>query len=299
VRLRRIFEELRRAPPAKAGDEAIASLRFRRDEDGAIAIARGEGEPLDRLGPSAADVVRIGEGIYRTIPGARARVRLLEIAREASRERVVVHVPITDEGTHPARAFIDAPRALLRRLGAAAPEPGDRFGPDGYAHLFFDEEALEREIAAARLAVVGRRGFTFELGRAEARAQGDARGEADAFAAELLRVAGALREAERARLRETPERALASMRARGRDRPRRTAVGRARLRRAIGWIDAVAPGGASCYRRTLLELALDGGAAREPVVFGLDVGRTGHVAFKDREDRTFDVAFEVGPLDGP
>jgi hypothetical protein len=32
-------------------------------------------------------------------------------------------------------------------------------------------------------------------------------------------------------------------------------------------------------------------------VFGLDVGRTGHAAFEDREDRTFDVAFTLGPED--
>jgi hypothetical protein len=49
----------------------------------------------------------------------------------------------------------------------------------------------------------------------------------------------------------------------------------------------------NCYRRTLVELALDAGAAHETLVFGLDVGKTGHVAFKDREDVAFDVTFEV------
>ena len=52
-------------------------------------------------------------------------------------------------------------------------------------------------------------------------------------------------------------------------------------------------GGASCYRRILLESALDAGAARETVVFGLDVGSTGHVAFEDREERAFDVSFAI------
>jgi len=28
-------------------------------------------------------------------------------------------------------------------------------------------------------------------------------------------------------------------------------------------------------------------------VFGLDVGKTGHVTFKGAEDRSFDVAFEI------
>lgn len=41
-------------------------------------------------------------------------------------------------------------------------------------------------------------------------------------------------------------------------------------------VDAFASGGANCYRRVLLEAALDAGAAREDVVLGLNVGRTGH-----------------------
>ena len=74
---------------------------------------------------------------------------------------------------------------------------------------------------------------------------------------------------------------------------------RARLRRAIGWVDAAYPGkGANCFRRVLVEVGLDAGAAEETLVFGLDVGRTGHVAFKDTEDRTFDVAFEVPSVEG-
>jgi hypothetical protein len=44
-----------------------------------------------------------------------------------------------------------------------------------------------------------------------------------------------------------------------------------------------------------MELALDRGAAEETLVFGLDVGTTGHVAFKDTEERHFDVLFEIGP----
>jgi hypothetical protein len=89
------------------------------------------------------------------------------------------------------------------------------------------------------------------------------------------------------------------MRARGATATARGPIGRARLRRAIGWVDALAPGGANCYRRALLEIALDAGAARETVVFGLDVGRTGHIAFEDREERTFDVSFAVPAERGP
>ncbi len=84
------------------------------------------------------------------------------------------------------------------------------------------------------------------------------------------------------------------MRAHGRETRRsRGRVGRSRLRRAIGWVDAAFPGGPNCFRRTLMEIALDAGAAGETLVFGLDVGKTGHVAFKNAEDHAFDVAFEI------
>lgn len=118
---------------------------------------------------------------------------------------------------------------------------------------------------------------------------------ADSFGRELARVLGAVGAAERLRRNETPERAIAVMRARGQRMKKRGPVGRVRLRRAVGWVDAVFPGGPNCFRRVLVELGLDAGAAGEVIVFGLDVGRTGHVSFKGSEDRAFDVAFEIGP----
>src|SRR5258706_507164 len=83
----------------------------------------------------------------------------------------------------------------------------------------------------------------------------------------------------RARMEDSPEKAVSAMRAIGRNAAARDEIGRARLKRAIGWIDAVMPRGGNCFRRTLIELALDAGAAEETLAFGLDVGRTGHVAF--------------------
>jgi hypothetical protein len=71
------------------------------------------------------------------------------------------------------------------------------------------------------------------------------------------------------------------------------------LRRAIVSIDARYPGGGNCFRRVLVELALDAGAAEERLVFGLDIGKTGHVAFEGAEDATFDVAFTLGPSADP
>jgi len=141
--------------------------------------------------------------------------------------------------------------------------------------------------------VVSRHGFVFTLRRAEAHEERSPPERAEPFAGELARVARRVREIDERRLRDTPQRVLAELRASGATAKERGPIGRARLRRAIGWIDAALPGGPNCYRRILLELTLDAGAARETVVFGLDVGSTGHVAFEDREERTFDVAFSI------
>lgn len=51
----------------------------------------------------------------------------------------------------------------------------------------------------------------------------------------------------------------------GRMHPSRSLAERARLRRAIAWLDARCPGGPNCYRRALLEIALDRDAARLPL----------------------------------
>lgn len=213
---------------------------------------------------------------YASIRTRAARVRFLR----AQGDHVSLHVRISLENSHLGRLLIDGPRRLLPRLG----EPGDR----GVVHCFFDEEALYGEIADAGFRVVGRDGFTFELARGAAPAE-----DADAFALELMRAARLVRIADEAR-KGSPAEALASMRTRGvQSRRVRGPIGRARLRRAIGWVDALA--GASCYRRILLESALDVGAAHETVVFGLDVGKTGHVAFEGLEDRSFDVAFRIPP----
>jgi hypothetical protein len=225
------------------------------------------------------DAAVIADDAYRRTRGSEARVDLLRAAAAAA-ARVVVSVPIADAGTHLGRVAIDLPRRIL-----GIREPGDR----GEVHVFFDEEALYDEIGRAGLGVASRSGSTFVLTRA-ARREGEL---ADPFVVELARAARTVRAAEAARASGSPDGAIAAMRARGRRTTRRGPVGRARLRRAIGWVDALVPSGANCYRRTLLELALDAGAAEETIVFGLDIGRTGHVAFADREDATFDVAFAI------
>ena len=291
---RRFFEELVARPSAAAGDAALALLRVRRAEDGVLEIAvRDAGRTLAEMRDEEADVVRIARDVYARIPGRAARVRLLRLVAGGARVAVSLHVTIAEDHSHVGRAFIDAPRLLLRGLRVPVAEPGDRTGPERFAHCFFDEEELLGEIAEAGLEVTGRKGFTFQLALRDPGSVSAAE-EADAFPTELARVTALLRVADRDRQRATPAQALAAMRARGTKTARvRGPIGRARLRRAIGWVDALAPGGASCYRRILLESALDAGAARETVVFGLDVGSTGHVAFEDREERTFDVAFAI------
>jgi hypothetical protein len=60
-------------------------------------------------------------------------------------------------------------------------------------------------------------------------------------------------------------------------------------------VDRVGPGGANCYRRALLRVALDPAAANEPVIFGLDVPLAkGHAWVNGQEtpDR-FDVEFRI------
>lgn len=313
----RAWRELRRGPTREDGEDALRRLRARREPASAslaamthvplgaevLVIQKQESTAesdtsIDELGTASVDVVHVVRGVYESIPSADARRHLLSLASRAARRAVVLHVPVVDDGTHLGRALVDAPRRALRRIGIRAPEPGDRFGPAGYTHCFFDEEPLAREVATAGLVITGRHDFTFVTERAADHPDVPPE-RADPFALEIGRTLREVRLAERRRVAERPEHAVTAMRARGSAKRARGPIGRARLRRAIGWVDALMPKGSNCYRRVLLELGLDGGAARETIVFGLDVGETGHVAFEGREERTFDVAFAMPPHGAP
>ena len=103
-----------------------------------------------------------------------------------------------------------------------------------------------------------------------------------------------LMEVERARTTSSPRVAVESARRRGRSALRRGPEGRAALKLLIARIDALFPGGPNCYRRSLLESALDRGAAEEKMYFALDVGKTGHAWLEsDPERQKFDVVFAV------
>ncbi len=290
--MRRLLTELRRSHSGADVEAALASLTVGVTDDVAI-ISRNAGTPLFGAPPRRASTVRIDPGVYAGTPTEGARVRLLDAAASLA-NTVNVHVPVVSDGTYRGRLAIDVPRRIVGALGIDTAEPGDRFDPR-FAHAFFDDEAIVAEAERAGLRFVARRGPWVELERSAERR----REPADAFTREVVRAIGLVREAERLRQADAPDRAVGIMRERGRSAPRRGHVARARLRRAIGWVDAAYaayPGkGANCFRRVLLEIGLDAGAADETLVFGLDIGRTGHVAFKDTEDRTFDVAFEVPP----
>lgn len=292
-RFSRLISELGARPSERDWEEAIARLRVVDLGGGVLEIDEGvDGRPLSELRDEETHLVRLAPNVYARVPTGEGRVRLLRLARSAG-TTVAVHVVISDDKSHLGRVVIDAPRRMLRAAGVRVAEPGDRFGPERYAHGFFDEEELLGEIDRAGLEVTTRKGFTFTLVATDPAVERLPE-EADSFPIEVARAIALVRVVDAGRAKETPERILAALRERGvRTGRARGRIGRARLRRAVGWVDALSPGGPSCYRRVLLESALDAGAALETVVFGLDVGRTGHVAFEDREEGTFDVLFGI------
>jgi len=90
---------------------------------------------------------------------------------------------------------------------------------------------------------------------------------------------------------------VAAARARGRIAMRRSADGRRDLRAAIDLVDRLLPGDPNCYRRALLEIGLDAGAAEEPLHLGLRVPggpRSGHAWLGSGDPRgTYDVQVDI------
>jgi hypothetical protein len=117
--------------------------------------------------------------------------------------------------------------------------------------------------------------------------------------AEALRVAILLPRVELGRHRKGPGPLVEELRERGRRGPRRSVPHRIGLRRVIGLIDRILPGEPSCYRRTLLEIGLDAGAAQEPLHMGIRVPgapRSGHAWLGDSgasPGTTYDVQFDI------
>jgi hypothetical protein len=112
-----------------------------------------------------------------------------------------------------------------------------------------------------------------------------------------MRVLVELPRVEVGRIFEGPAPLVARLRSCGEHRRHRTEEERARLKKVVAWIDGHLPGGGNCYRRSLLEVALDRGAAREPFHLGLraDGGaRSGHAWLgTDVDGRRYDAVISL------
>jgi SAM-dependent methyltransferase len=259
---------------------------------GIVSFTVGSLARLDVAVPSF-DLVLIASDVLCGIPGRINRIAALTRARSLVEPdgRVVM---AACSGRGPARVLIEAPRAALRMLGLGHREPGDRFAWQGppptrrFVHVYADDVELARELEAAGLAYDGRiAGFVVAC--ESTRAPRPAGGIFDA-AAETVRVLSLLPRVERARQQAGPAELAATMRLLSDGAPYRAPLERARLRSTIAWCDRMVPLGAGCYRRALLEMALDAGAAQEPLVLGLRRHGLGHawVGAADTEE-SFDT----------
>jgi hypothetical protein len=114
----------------------------------------------------------------------------------------------------------------------------------------------------------------------------------------FARVALALPRIELRRKIEGPAPLLDRLRAEGLQCRPRTEAQRAILRQLILSVDARMPGGANCYRRVLLEVALDAAAASAPFSMGLDAGcapLSGHawLGIGDLGGRSYDAVITL------
>ncbi|MBY0525335.1 MAG: hypothetical protein K2R98_18150 [Gemmataceae bacterium] len=121
------------------------------------------------------------------------------------------------------------------------------------------------------------------------------------LAVTLAEVAGVLRSlprVEAGRCSVGPRPLVESLRRCARRMRHRGPVARRCLRRAIFWVDACLGRRANCYRRALLEVALDRGAAREPLALGLNaqggqIGGHAWLASDADVQSAYDVVIEV------
>jgi hypothetical protein len=118
-----------------------------------------------------------------------------------------------------------------------------------------------------------------------------------ALVAEIARVLRVFAAVEHDRTRLGTSHAVAAARRRGARAIERTAGDRECLRRAIGIVDRRVEGG-NCYRRALLEMSLDRGAAREVLYLDLQASGerdSGHARLESwpHDGRQFDATFEL------
>ena len=117
------------------------------------------------------------------------------------------------------------------------------------------------------------------------------------FFADLARVLKVLPRVEASRRRQSVHGAVGLARRNAALRVTRSPDGRRRLRRAIFVADALVPGGRNCVRRSLLEIALDSGAANERVLAGFLAGggrKSGHAWLESNPSgRSFDAVITI------
>jgi hypothetical protein len=100
------------------------------------------------------------------------------------------------------------------------------------------------------------------------------------------------------RSRFGPEYLVRVLRQRGALCQTRVGAKRVRLRRIIRFVDRLFPSGPNCYRRALIEIAMDAGAAAEPLHMGLQAEgglNSGHAWLASSPDpsRSYDAEFVV------
>lgn len=118
------------------------------------------------------------------------------------------------------------------------------------------------------------------------------------LAADLVEASALLREVERARWEEGPSALVSRLRERGLRAEPRSPAGRRRLARLLYHLDRLLHRHPNCYRRSLVRIALDRDAAREPFVLGLDLSAAaakGHAWVEGTGEAGpgFDVEFRV------
>jgi hypothetical protein len=92
-----------------------------------------------------------------------------------------------------------------------------------------------------------------------------------ALTLETGRVLVALYQVERQIAHLGPKQLLEKLRAQGMQAPERNAEDRERLRKVIGWLDRRLMRAGNCYRRALVEIGMDRGAAREALFLGFNM----------------------------
>lgn len=101
-----------------------------------------------------------------------------------------------------------------------------------------------------------------------------------------------------ARSRLGPRVLVKDLRALGASCETRSTSERRQLQRAIHFVDRLFLSGPNCYRRALIEIAMDAGAAREPLHMGLletDVPGSGHAWLGSQENcsHRYQVEFTI------